>query len=55
MKPLAQNAEDSLGVAEVRERHNGIVGESGKGAVPCEPWRHLALEPFIQHAMQEDV
>jgi hypothetical protein len=49
------DAEDSLGVAEVRERHNGIVGKPDKGAVPCEPRTHLALEPFIQHVMQEDV
>lgn len=55
MKPLAQNAEDSLSVAKVCERHNGIVGKPDKGAVPCETWTHLAIEPFAQHMMQEDV
>ena len=45
---LAQNDQNPLGVAEVRERQYGIVGETGKGTVPPEAWLHLVLEPLIQ-------
>jgi hypothetical protein len=37
MKPLAQDAEDPLGVAIVRERHNSIVGKPDKGAYGARP------------------
>jgi hypothetical protein len=52
---LAQNIQNPLGVLEVRERHHGVVGEPGKGTFPLEAWFHLALEPLIQHMMQENV
>ena len=54
-KPLAQNVEQSLCVAEVSERQHSVVGESDKGTSPLEAWLHLVLEPFIQHVVQEDV
>ena len=53
-KTLAQYVQDPLGVAVVRERHHGIVGESDKGTFPSEAWPHLVLEPLVQHMVQED-
>ena len=54
-KTLAQNIQNPLGILEVRERHDGVVGESDKGTSPPKPRFHLVLEPLIQHMMQEDV
>jgi hypothetical protein len=54
-KPLAQNTQYPLGVAEVCERHHGIVGEPDEGTSPVETGPHLVLEPFIQHMVQENV
>jgi hypothetical protein len=54
-KTLAQNVQNPFGILEVRERHDGIVSESGKGTSPLEPRFHLVLEPLIQHMMQENV
>src|SRR5262245_53783737 len=52
---LAQNVQDPFGILEIRERHHGVVGETGKGTFSPEPWFHVILEPLIQHMMQEDV
>jgi hypothetical protein len=54
-KTLAQNVQNPLGILEVRERHDGVVGESDKGTFPLEAWLHLVLEPLVQHMVQEDV
>jgi hypothetical protein len=54
-KTLAQNIQNPLGILEVRERHDGIVGESDKGTFPLQTWFHHVLEPLIQHVVQEDV
>jgi hypothetical protein len=54
-KPLAQNVEHSLCVAEVSERQHSVVGESDKSTSPLETWLRLVLEPLIQHVVQEDV
>ena len=47
-KPLVQNTQNPLGVAEVCERHHGIVGEPDEGTSPVETGPHLVLEPFIR-------
>src|SRR5262244_1972424 len=54
-KTLAQYVQNPLGILEVRERHDGVIGESGEGTFPLEPRFHLVLEPLIQHMMQENV
>jgi hypothetical protein len=33
---LAQHIQNPLGILEIRERHHGVVGESGKGTFPLE-------------------
>jgi hypothetical protein len=52
---LAQDRQHTFGVDDVIERHQCIVGEPGKGALPSETRFHLDLEPFVQHVVQEDV
>src|SRR5215467_11554892 len=54
-KTLTQNIQNPFGILEIRERHHGVVGETGKGTFSPEAWFHLILEPLIQHMMQEDV
>ncbi len=54
-KTLAQDCQDALGVDDVVERHDRIVGEPGKGAFPFEARPHLGFEPFVQHIVQKDV
>jgi hypothetical protein len=48
-KARAQNVQNPLGILEVRERHDDVVGESDKGAFPLEAWFHFILEPLTQH------
>ena len=47
-KTLAQNVQNPLGILEVRERHHGVIGESGEGTFPLKTWFHHVLEPLIQ-------
>src|SRR5262245_24379206 len=54
-KTLAQNVQNPFGILGVRERHNGIVGESDKGIFSLQTWFHHVLEPLIQHMVQENV
>ena len=54
-KTLAQDRQDALGVDNIVERHDRIVSEPDKGALPVEARSHLGLEPFVQHVVQEDV
>jgi hypothetical protein len=54
-KTLAQNVQNPFGILEVRKRHDGVVGESDKGAPPSEPRLNLVPEPLIQHMVQENV
>src|SRR5208282_2095033 len=54
-KTLAQDRQDALGVDDIVERNDRIVGEPDKGAFPFEAQRHLGLEPFVQHIVQKDV
>jgi hypothetical protein len=48
---LAQNSQNPLGILVIRECHDGIVGEPGKGTAPLESRFHLVLEPLIQHVV----
>ena len=52
---LAQDRQHTFGVVDIIERHQCIVGEPDKRARPSETRFHLALEPFVQHMVQEDV
>ena len=52
---LAQDRQHALSVDNVVERHQRIVGEPDKDALPSETRFHLGLEPFVQHMVQEDV
>ena len=52
---LAQDRQDALGVDDVVERHDRIVGEPDEETFPVEARLHLGLEPFVQHVVQEDV
>jgi hypothetical protein len=54
-KTLAQHRQDALGVDNVVERHDRIIGEPDKGAVPRKARSHLRLEPFVKHIVQENV
>src|SRR5690348_3486284 len=54
-KTLAQHRQDALSVDNVVERHDRVVSEADKGAIPLETRPHLGLEPFVQHVVQEDV
>src|SRR3984957_18316191 len=54
-KTLAQHRQDALGVDNVVERHDRVVSEADKGAIPSETRPHLVLKPFVQHVVQEDV
>src|SRR5580700_272385 len=38
---LAQDIQNPLGVLEIRERHDGVVGESDKDTFSLEAWLHL--------------
>jgi len=44
-----------VGVDDVVERHQRVIGEPDKGALPSETRFHHGLEPFVQHVVQEDV
>src|SRR5271167_3388412 len=52
-KTLAQHLQDALGVDDIVERHDRVVGEADKGAFPSETRPHLVLKPFVQHVVQE--
>ena len=54
-KTLVQYRQDALGIDNVIERHDRIVGESDKGACPLRRGLTSAFEPFVQHVVQEDV
>jgi hypothetical protein len=54
-KTLAQDRQDALGVDNIVERHDRIVSEPNKGAIPHKARSHLRLEPFIEHIVQENV
>ena len=44
-----------LASIDVVERHQRVVGEPDKDALPSQTRFHLGLEPFVQHMVQEDV
>jgi len=52
---LAQDGEDLPGVDEVVERHDQVIGKPDQHRLSLETGPHLALEPSIQHMVQEDV
>ena len=54
-KERQTNQENALGVDDVVERHQRVVGVPNKGALPSQTRLHLCLEPFVQHVVQEDV
>jgi hypothetical protein len=47
-KTLAQDRQDALGVGNIVERHDRIVSEPDKCAVPRKTRPHLRLKPFIE-------
>ena len=54
-KTLAQDRQHALGVDNIVERHDRVVGKPDKGAFPFEARPNLDLEPFVQHVVQKDV
>src|SRR5271165_7289318 len=54
-KPLAQHAENTLGLFEIRENQDAIVGIPHKNAVTPEARSYVPLEPLVQHVVQVDV
>src|ERR1700739_2678578 len=52
---LAQDRQHAFGVDDVVERHQRVIGQPDKGALPSETRINLGLEPFVQHMVQEDV
>ena len=54
-KPLAQHAENTLGLFEIRKNQDAIVGIPHKNAVTPEARSYVPLEPLVQHVVQVDV
>ena len=54
-KALFQHFHDPLSVVVVLERHHKVVGKPNKGTGSRHAGLHLALEPLVQHMMQENV
>ena len=54
-KPLPQHFQHPFAVVVVLEGHHEVIGEPHQGTRPRHARLHLALEPFVQHVMQEDV
>src|SRR5438132_3978045 len=52
---LAEDRQHAFGVIDIVERHQRVVGEPDKDALPSQTRFHLRLEPFVQHMVQEDV
>ena len=52
---LAEDRQHAFGVIDIVERHQRVVGEPDKDALPSQTRFHLGLEPFVQHMVQEDV
>jgi len=54
-KPFPQHLHNPLGVLIGLKGHHEVVGESYKSRLPFQAWLHLALEPCVQHIVQENV
>src|ERR1700739_1289079 len=54
-KTLAEDRQDTFGVVNVVERHDRIISEPDKGAIPRKAWSYLRFEPFIEHMVQKNV
>src|SRR3954453_22062901 len=52
---LAKNRQHAFGIIDIVERHQRVVGEPDKDALPSQTRFHRSLEPFVQHMVQEDV
>src|SRR5215212_11148227 len=52
---LAKDRQHAFGVIDVVERHQRVVGEPDKDALPFQTRFHRGLKPFVQHMVQEDV
>src|SRR5580693_6911979 len=52
---LAEDRQHAIGVIDIVERHQRVVGEPDKDALPSQTRFHHGLEPFVQHMVQEDI
>ena len=52
---LAEDRQHAFGGIDVVERHQRVVGEPDKDALPSQTRFHHGLEPFVQHMVREDV
>src|SRR5271166_484761 len=46
---LAEDRQHAFGVIDIVERHQRVVGEPDKDALPSQTRFHHGLEPFVQH------
>jgi hypothetical protein len=54
-KPLWEYGQKLASVCFFRAPNDKIIGKADQETVALHPWSHVALKPFIQDMMQEDI